>query len=96
MSITRQDVLHVAHLAHLDLTDAEVTSFTQQLGEILHYVDQLGRLDTSGVEPTAHLAVPRLPLVADEAGGSLTRDAATASAPRVVDGGFGVPAFVDD
>lgn len=49
--ITREEVLRVAELAHLSLTDAEVTKFQGQLDTILAYIDKLKELDVSGVEP---------------------------------------------
>lgn len=51
--IDREQVLKVAHLARLDLTPAEETQFTAQLGDILEYFEQLSQLDTEQVSPTA-------------------------------------------
>lgn len=96
MSILKQDVLHVARLAHLELTEAELDAMTRQLGKILEHVKQLGTVDTRGVAPTAHLAIEQLPLGADIETPSLGQVSATAEAPRVLSGGFAVPAFVDD
>jgi aspartyl-tRNA(Asn)/glutamyl-tRNA(Gln) amidotransferase subunit C len=45
---------HVAKLARLSLTSEEKEKFAQQLGDVLHHIDQLSKLDVSGVEPTAH------------------------------------------
>lgn len=54
MPITKKDVEHVARLARLALTEEEKETFTRQLEKILTYIDQLNKLDTSGVEPTSH------------------------------------------
>ena len=54
MAITRDEVLHVARLARLELTDDEVERFTEQLSAILEAVDKVSELDLSDVEPTAH------------------------------------------
>jgi aspartyl-tRNA(Asn)/glutamyl-tRNA(Gln) amidotransferase subunit C len=54
MAITIDEVLHVARLARLELTDQEVERFTEQLSAILEAVDKVSELDLSGVEPTAH------------------------------------------
>ena len=54
MAITRDEVLHVARLARLELTDQEVERFTEQLSAILEAVDKVSELDLSDVEPTAH------------------------------------------
>lgn len=51
-TISRDDVLHLAQLSSLQLSDDEVESLQGDLGSILEYVKQLGELDTSGVEPT--------------------------------------------
>ncbi|MGC1106912.1 MAG: Asp-tRNA(Asn)/Glu-tRNA(Gln) amidotransferase subunit GatC [Candidatus Acidiferrales bacterium] len=55
MKISREDVLHVAELAHLELTEPEVEKFRQQLDGILSYIDKLKQLDVSGVEPMAQV-----------------------------------------
>jgi aspartyl-tRNA(Asn)/glutamyl-tRNA(Gln) amidotransferase subunit C len=51
MKISREDVLKVAALANLELTDAEVETYRGQLDDILTYIDKLNAIDTSGVEP---------------------------------------------
>ncbi len=53
--LSREDVLRIAALAHLDLTDAEVALFTRQLAGILEYVEQIRALDTTGVAPTTQV-----------------------------------------
>ena len=55
MKITREDVLRVADLAHLDLTEAEIEMFSRQLDSILSYVEKLNELDTTNVEPMAQV-----------------------------------------
>lgn len=51
MKISREDVLKVATLANLELTDAEVEKYRGQLDDILNYIDKLNEIDTSNVEP---------------------------------------------
>src|ERR1700739_3610206 len=58
MKITREEVLRVAELAHLELSEAEIEMFSRQLDSILTYVDKLHELDTSNVEPMARVAPP--------------------------------------
>lgn len=53
MKITREDVLRVAELAHLELTATEVDTFRGQLDSVLEYVEKLDQLDTANVEPMA-------------------------------------------
>ncbi len=55
MKISREDVLKVAALANLELTDAEVDSYRGHLDDILTYIDKLNEVDTSGVEPLAQV-----------------------------------------
>lgn len=50
--LTREDVLKLAQLARLELTDAEVEEFADELSEILQYVEQLGSVDVTGLKPT--------------------------------------------
>ncbi|MEO6005964.1 MAG: Asp-tRNA(Asn)/Glu-tRNA(Gln) amidotransferase subunit GatC [Opitutus sp.] len=51
---TDLNIDHVAKLARLALTPEEKTKFAQQLGDVLHHIEQLGKVDVSGIEPTAH------------------------------------------
>ena len=94
--ITRDDVLHVARLARLELAEPEVERMIQDLGKILEYVAQLNELDTSAVAPTSHVAVETMPFRRDEVVAGLAFETALAEAPRQSDGGFAVPAFVDE
>ena len=55
MIISREEVLHVAELAHLELTAAEVETYQRQLDAILTYIEKLNELDTSQVEPLAQV-----------------------------------------
>src|SRR3974390_74834 len=93
--LTRADVEHVALLARLELTDAEVESFTEQLGVILDHASDVAALDTHDVPPTAH----PFPLVnvlrPDEARAGLPRDEVLAMAPAAEDGRFRVPRILD-
>ena len=92
MAITRDEVLHVARLARLELSEEEVVRFQEQLSAILEAVGKVSELDLEGVEPTSHpLALVNV-LADDEPQRSLTRDEALANAPDPEDGYFGVPA----
>ena len=96
MTISRQDVLHVAKLAKLELDEGEVESMRQDLEKILDYVAQLSELDTKDVPPTAHVAVAHTPLRDDAAQQVLGTEETLAEAPRRAGDGFAVPAFVDE
>jgi aspartyl-tRNA(Asn)/glutamyl-tRNA(Gln) amidotransferase subunit C len=94
--LTRADVEHVAQLARLALTDAELERFTEQLGVILEHAAQVAALDTSGVDPTAH----PLPLVnvlrTDDVRPSLDPAEVLAMAPAAEDGRFRVPRILEE
>jgi aspartyl-tRNA(Asn)/glutamyl-tRNA(Gln) amidotransferase subunit C len=96
MAITRADVEKVALLARLRLTDAELDTMTGQLVQIVGYVDQLGEVDTEGVEPMAHAVEVTNVFAADEVEPSLSREAALATAPRHNGRGYLVPAVLGE
>jgi aspartyl-tRNA(Asn)/glutamyl-tRNA(Gln) amidotransferase subunit C len=91
MAISREQVLHVAKLAHLDLTDEEVERFGEQLSAILEAVSKVSELDLADVPPTSH----PLDLVnvwrEDEPRPSLGEHDVFANAPERDDGFFRVP-----
>ena len=91
-SLSREDVLRIAELARLELTNDEVDLFTRQLAGILEYVEQIRALDTSGVAPTSHV-INRPVERGDEPTPSLSRNDALANAPEAAtEGGlFKVP-----
>jgi aspartyl-tRNA(Asn)/glutamyl-tRNA(Gln) amidotransferase subunit C len=89
--IDRDQVLHVAKLARLELSDDEVDQMATELSGILEHVDRISELDLEGVEPTSHVVELENVLRADEPRPSLDRDTALASAPDPVDGAFRVP-----
>jgi aspartyl-tRNA(Asn)/glutamyl-tRNA(Gln) amidotransferase subunit C len=91
MAITREEVLHVARLARLELSDDEVERFTEQLSAILEAVAKVSELDLSGVEPTAHPLDLVNVWAGDEPRPSLTLDEALANAPDRGAGFFKVP-----
>lgn len=90
--ISRDDVLHLAQLSNLQLTDDELGSLQQNIGDILGYVAQLGELNTSGVEPTYQVTglenVWRDDVVMT---GDITREQLLALAPAQHDGHVKVP-----
>lgn len=96
MALTRADVQHIADLADLALTPAEVEQFTRELAAVLEHVAQLAELDTSHVELTTHVGVLQMPLRPDAVRAGLSQEAALAEAPRVGPGAFAVPKFVDE
>jgi aspartyl-tRNA(Asn)/glutamyl-tRNA(Gln) amidotransferase subunit C len=96
MAITRDNVLHVAKLARLELSEAEIDKMQRDLDGILEYVNQLSELDTKDVAATTQVAVVAAPFRGDVPVPSLPHDLALGQAPRSNSDGFAVPAFVDE
>jgi aspartyl-tRNA(Asn)/glutamyl-tRNA(Gln) amidotransferase subunit C len=89
--IDREQVLHVARLARLRLSDEEVAKMAAELSNILEHIERIGELDLEGVPPTSHVIDVANALRADEPRPCLPRDVALAEAPATQDGGFLVP-----
>lgn len=94
--ITREEVLHVASLARLALTEEEINRLQYELGRILEYFQQLQELDTTDVPTTSHV----LPMVnvfrEDVVGQSLSQQEVLANAPDQVEGFFRVPRIIEE
>jgi aspartyl-tRNA(Asn)/glutamyl-tRNA(Gln) amidotransferase subunit C len=91
MAISRDEVLHVARLARLELTEEEVERFTEQLSAILEAVAKVSELDLADVEPTAHPLDVVNVWAADEPRPSIPLEDALANAPERSAGFFKVP-----
>lgn len=89
--IDRDQVLHVARLSRLRLSEDEVETMVGELSGILEHVDRIGNLDLEGVEPTSHVVALENVLRADQPWQSLPRDVALSSAPEPENGAFRVP-----
>jgi aspartyl-tRNA(Asn)/glutamyl-tRNA(Gln) amidotransferase subunit C len=94
MAISRQDVEKVAVLARLRLSDEEIARMTDELGQIVGYVDQLSEVNTDGVEPMAHAIEINNVFKSDEVAPSLPREEALANAPHHDEKGYLVPAVL--
>jgi aspartyl-tRNA(Asn)/glutamyl-tRNA(Gln) amidotransferase subunit C len=95
MALTPDQVRWVAHLARLELSDAELESMTRHLSAIVDYVNQLQEVTTDGVEPLAHALDLQNVFREDEPAPSLTVDAALANAPDRRGDFYGVPAVLE-
>jgi aspartyl-tRNA(Asn)/glutamyl-tRNA(Gln) amidotransferase subunit C len=91
VQISREEVLHVARLARLALTEEEVERFREQLSAILEAVGKVSELDLDGVPPTSHPLDLVNVFAEDEPRPSLSREDALANAPDAEGGFFGVP-----
>jgi aspartyl-tRNA(Asn)/glutamyl-tRNA(Gln) amidotransferase subunit C len=94
--ITLAEVEHVARLARLALADDEKDRMRSQLDKILGYVEQLRRIDTTGVEPTAHVLPLANVMRDDEVRPSYPAAAMLANAPDAQDGQFRVPRILEE
>ena len=89
--IDRDQVLHVARLARLRLSEEEVERMASELSGILDHVDRISQLDLEGVEPTAHVLPLENVLRADKPRPSWPRERVLEQTPDPVDGAFRVP-----
>mgnify|MGYP006275109825 CR=1 FL=1 len=94
MSITRDDVRHIASLARLQFSDDEEERLTNELESILDYVDQLDEVDTAGVPPMSHGLDHAAPLRADDVSPRIDRDDALSRAPDADDEYIRVPTVI--
>ena len=94
--ISRDDVVHVARLARLALTDAELETMREQLNAILSHIDALRGVDTAGIEPTSH-AVPQFNVMRDDdPRPCLSVEEMLANAPDRAGDFFRVPRIIEE
>lgn len=91
MKISREEVEHVAKLARLELSEEELTTFGEQLSQVLTYIGKLNELKTEGVEPMSHAVDLVNVFREDKTGESLGVEEALGNAPAREDGFFRVP-----
>ncbi len=95
MDLSREEVLHIAHLARISLSEEDIGKFQEQLSDILEHFEALQQVDTEGVPPTSHPLPLESVMRADEAAASLSQDDVLANAPLVEDGSFRVRAVLE-
>lgn len=95
MKITKEEVLHVAKLARLKLTEDETERLMTDMGSIISFADKLNELDTDGVVPTAHAIPMQNAFRADEIKESFDRDEILKNAPSTDGDGFLIPKVVE-
>jgi aspartyl-tRNA(Asn)/glutamyl-tRNA(Gln) amidotransferase subunit C len=96
MKISKNDVINVAELARLEFKEEELEKFTEQLGNILEYIEQLNDLDTDNVEPTSHVLDIATPLREDKVVEWLSTQEVLKNAPESEDDFFVVPQVIED
>jgi aspartyl-tRNA(Asn)/glutamyl-tRNA(Gln) amidotransferase subunit C len=94
MRLTREEVEHVAALARLGLSDAEITRLQDQLSSILEHIAAIDRLDTEAIPPTAQVIAMTNVMRPDIVSGSLPRESVLETAPRQSGGFFEVHAIL--
>lgn len=95
MKITKEEVLHVANLARLDVDKVLIDKFAAQIGTILEYVDTLNRVNTKEVTPTSHAIFLTNAFRDDDERQSFDSDSVLSNAPEKEDGNFIVPKVIN-
>ena len=95
MSVDPATVRHIAKLARLEMSDAEVAATVPELNAILDWIEQLAEVDTSSVEPLTAVIEQKLRLRADSVDDGGMRDAVLANAPGAQHGFFAVPKVIE-
>jgi aspartyl-tRNA(Asn)/glutamyl-tRNA(Gln) amidotransferase subunit C len=94
MKITKDEVMYVAELARLDLDEASIEIYANQIGEVLEYVEALNQVNTENVPPTSHAIFLSNAFREDEPKTHLARDKVLSNAPEKEDGNFIVPKVI--
>ena len=95
MSVSSDQVRHIAKLARIGMSDAEIEALVPELNNILGWVEQLGEVDTDGVEPLTAVIDQKLRLRDDAVTDGNIRDAVLANAPEAQHGFFAVPKVIE-
>lgn len=95
MRLTREQVVHIAELARLALTEEEIALYQEQLSAVLEYAERLQALDTDAIPPTATVLPVRNVMRADEPCPSTPREDILFNAPEADDGCFRVQAVFE-
>ena len=95
MSVTSQQVRHIAKLARIGMDDAQIDALVPELNNILGWVEQLAEVNTDGVEPLTAVIDQKLRLRADQVTDGDIRDEVLANAPEAQHGFFAVPKVIE-
>ena len=95
MKISKQDVLYVANLARLNVTDEEADKLANEMGSIIDFADMLSEVDTRGIEPTNHAMKMENVFREDVITGSYDRELILKNAPSQESGCYSVPKVVE-
>jgi aspartyl-tRNA(Asn)/glutamyl-tRNA(Gln) amidotransferase subunit C len=95
MALDKATVAHIATLARIKLPESEQDKIASELSHILTWIEQLGEVDTTGVEPMTSVAAMRLPMREDVVTDGNRRDDVLGNAPAEAQGFFTVPKVVE-
>ncbi|NOR18470.1 MAG: Asp-tRNA(Asn)/Glu-tRNA(Gln) amidotransferase subunit GatC [Xanthomonadales bacterium] len=95
MALSREEIEYIAHLARLEVSEAEVPVYADKLGKIIEFIDELGQADTGELVPMAHPLDMSQRLRADEVTESIERERYQANAPETENGLYVVPRVVE-
>jgi aspartyl-tRNA(Asn)/glutamyl-tRNA(Gln) amidotransferase subunit C len=95
MSVTNEQVRHIARLARIAMSDEEIERLAPELNNILGWVEQLGEVNTDGVDPLATVIDLKLRLREDAVTDGDIRDEVLANAPEAQHGFFAVPKVIE-
>lgn len=96
MALSREEVLHIAQLARVGLSQKDVVKFQEQLSDVLDHFETLKALDTEGVEPTAYPLALESVMRPDDVRPSLSPEDVLTNAPQSEDGAFRVRAVLEE
>ena len=95
MALSKQDIEYIAHLARLEVREAEIPAYTEKMGKIIDFIDELGGADTGAILPMAHPLDMSQRLRVDAVTEFNERDRYQENAPQIHDGLYVVPRVVE-
>lgn len=95
MSVSKEDVKHIAKLSKLNLTEEELEKYTNDLSSIVDFANELSNINVEGVKPTAHILDIKNVFRKDEVQSSYDREAILKNAPSKAAGCVSVPKVVE-
>ena len=95
MAVTKDQVKYIASLAKLEIPENQLDAFTKEMEQIIEFADSLNKIDTEGIEPTAHIQGIENVLRADSEPQQFNTEELLKNAPQKVDSCFSVPKVVE-
>lgn len=95
MSVSKEEVKHIANLSRLSLTDEQLEKYTEDLSNIVNFANELSKVDITGVKPTAHILDIKNVFRKDEVSSSYDREEILKNAPSKAGGCISVPKVVE-